>query len=254
MNKTKHNCCLIVAIVAILLLAWGNISAQATMPVTIAFDVVGNLNGFSLNTDSYANLRAFMYVYSEDGSWGETQQLALDISQITGDVSYHIDWHPTASYDLVLGQKYYFRWILAMRGRLMQSGGSAGQFDWNLSGVGSSAGALWMGQEYEALSSISMRGWETEYASQYSHDPQNAMTSVSLHDAWLNSSARFGSSLLNLAGHVEMPTGMLFCDFDSWANGTALIQPIPEPASLALLGAGVLGLGVVGWYRRRRTV
>lgn len=249
MNKTKRNFGLFAAIFSLLLLTWGNINAQTTMPVTIAFDVVGYLNGYSLNTRDYADFRAYMQILNEDRSLYYEEMLNSVIDNVTGYVTIPIDWHPTATFDLALNQKYYFVWGMRLDGVLWDDG----QFQWNVNGVGNSFGAQWLEQNYEAYSWIRVHhGSQIESDWESMADPIDAFANASLYTSSLHSRARLGSSLLDIWGTADSFHPIGCCEFQTWARGEALIQPLPEPASLVLLGAGVLGLGVVGWYRRRR--
>jgi len=63
--------------------------------------------------------------------------------------------------------------------------------------------------------------------------------------------APIGVTFSGTAESVNFGGGANFIGFDNITLGSATAGSAPEPASLALLGAGLLGLGAARWVRRR---
>lgn len=81
---------------------------------------------------------------------------------------------------------------------------------------------------------------------------------VSDQEAWMYgppwiSLANVGSGLA-LSGDLEIINGYDAGTYRPWVVGTWEVTPVPEPSSLLLIGAGLSGLGLATYRRRRQSL
>ena len=173
-------------------------------------------------------------------------QIALTATVVGGSgSSFTIDaWCVDLFHEIYLGQNHYTYSVAGAvvsndsNGHALSSAVSSQLLTLAAYGNTSLAGAK--AGDAEFSSAVQLAIWQTEYTGLTFTASDNIVASVTSLKNYAAHNSGFASSILSLSGAQNLITDSVS---QSFHNTNSLLTSVPEPASMALIGVGMLALG-----------